>query len=309
MNDELLNNDINHEWRNYCLHLSNSLIQNNNILPNNKTISRILTQVQILFKKEPMMIQTVTPITICGDLHGQYEDLLTIFNKKGLPNKNNRYLFLGDYCDRGNKALEVLLLLFCYKIMYPDDVILLRGNHETEDVSRIYGFFDECKRRTCIKIWKEFQNVFDYMSCAATIGNKLEYPLIFACHGGISRHLRFISEINELKKPTKIADEGLLCDLLWSDPHSEHESSLDWAESDRGISYTFSKNVLQNFLKLNNLQLVVRAHQVVEDGYEFLGNRKLVTIFSASHYCGEFDNKGGMMTIDKNNHCSFTIYD
>ena len=311
MNDGLLNNDINHEWKNYCERLSKSLIENKNILPNNKIISRILTQVQIIFKNEKMLIQTITPITIVGDIHGQYEDLLTIFKKKGFPDKTNRYLFLGDYCDRGNKSLEVLLLLFCYKIMYPSDVILLRGNHETEDISKIYGFFDECKRRSSIKIWKEFQNVFDYMSCCCTVGPTVNHPLVFCCHGGLSQHLKYISEINEIKKPTKIADEGLLCDLLWADPLEDDDfliTGVDYMPSDRGISYLFSKNVLNKFLKLNNLELVVRAHQVVEDGYEFFSNRKLLTIFSASNYCGEFDNKGGVIHINEKNNCSFIIY-
>jgi len=329
MNTEILNknnckdNDLK-KCKEFCSYIIHSLLNNknnnninNNINNNfeivynlpNDSILWILRQVKTILSTESMLIQTVTPITIVGDLHGQYEDLLTIFNKKGFPSNKNRYLFLGDYVDRGEKSLEVILLLFSYKIMYPNDIILLRGNHETEDISKIYGFFDECKRRYSIKIWKEFQNVFDYMSCSATVGKTISNPLIFACHGGISKHLKYISEINRIKKPTKIEDAGLLCDLVWADPHDDNESTLDFAESDRGISYTFSKNVLKNFLKLNNLELVARAHQVVEDGYEFFGNRQLVTIFSASNYCGEFDNKGGIMEINENNNCSFTIFE
>lgn len=297
----------------YISHVIQILINNKNDenafgLTNNSIIW-ILRQVKTILINEPMLIQATNPITIVGDIHGQFDDLLRIFKKLGFPNKNNRYLFLGDYVDRGKNSSEVILLLFCFKILYPDDIILLRGNHETEDISKIYGFYDECKRRTSIKIWKEFQNVFDCMSCAAIVGPDLDNPLIFCMHGGLSPDLTYVSEINQLQKPTKIPENGILCDLLWSDPHFENESELDWCPSDRGISYTFSKNILQNFLKLNNIELIARGHQVIEDGYEFFDNRSLVTIFSAPNYCGEFDNKSSVMTVNKKNKCSFTIFE
>ena len=117
----------------------------------------------------------------------------------------------------------------------------------------------------------------------------------------------YISQINNIRRPTDIPDSGLLCDLLWSDPNTENESE-DWVENDRGVSYLFGKNVMDDFMRNNGIELICRGHQVVEDGYEFFSNRQLVTVFSAPNYSGEFDNKGGVMTIDENCCCSFNLF-
>tara|TARA_B100000029_G_scaffold516504_1_gene630381 strand:+ start:13384 stop:14331 length:948 start_codon:yes stop_codon:yes gene_type:complete len=276
----------------------------------------LLKQAKVAVMNDEMVVRTSPPIHICGDIHGQYPDLLKIFERLGYPSKTNRYLFLGDYVDRGQQSLEVILLLFCYKILFHKDVILLRGNHETSDISRMYGFYDECKRRASIKVWKSFMDVFNRMPIAATIGSPdhdLEIdrlnpsPLMFCTHGGISPSLRYIKEINSIKRPCEVPEQGLLCDLLWSDPNTE--TNIGWSPSDRGVSYLFGKTELTNFLERNNVEVVVRAHQVVEDGYEFFCGRKLITIFSAPNYCGEFDNKGGVMSISSNFKCSFQIFE
>lgn len=123
-------------------------------------------------------------------------------------------------------------------------------------------------------------------------------------HGGLSQHLSDLEQINQIRRPTDVPDEGLLCDLLWSDPDAEVQG---WNESDRGVSFTFGEDVLTEFLDEHGLDLICRAHQVVEDGYEFQGGRRLVTIFSAPNYCGEFDNAGGMMLVDANLMCSFRV--
>ena len=228
----------------------------------------------------------------------------------GYPSRENRYLFLGDYVDRGKQSIEVICLLFCYKLLYHRDVFLLRGNHETADVSRMYGFYDECKRRGSIKLWKCFVDTFNVMPVAATIGLPKLDPLMLCMHGGISPHLINYNDIKNIKRPTDIPDSGILCDLLWSDPETDGPQFLQgWHPNDRGASYVFCRDVLQNFLKTNGLELIARGHQVVEDGYEFYGNRQLVTIFSAPRYCGEFDNKGSVMTVFENLKCTFTIFD
>ena len=281
---------------------------NTDTLPiNNEAILWLCRQAKVAFMNDSMLVKTNAPIKICGDLHGQYNDLLNIFKKLGYPSKENRYMFLGDYVDRGRHSLEIIILLFCYKILFHNDVILLRGNHETSDVSRLYGFYDECKRRASIKVWKNFIDVFDRMPVAAVIGKTPDYPLIFCTHGGISPSLRYITEINNIKRPVDVPDSGLLCDLLWSDPNTENDNG--WTPSDRGVSYLFGKKELAEFLNNNNLDLIVRAHQVVEDGYEFFSNKKLVTIFSAPRYCGEFDNKGAVMIINDKFRCSFELFD
>ena len=257
----------------------------------------INTSKKILIE-QPTFLELETPITVCGDIHGQYPDLLRLFDLGGYPPDTN-YLFLGDYVDRGAQSIETISLLLAYKIKYEENFFILRGNHECALINRMYGFYDECKRRYNIKIWKNFVDLFNCLPIAACIDDK-----IFLVHGGLSPELKNIDDIKKIMRPTDVAEEGLLCDLLWSDPEN---STKDWGENDRGVSVTFNVKVLEKFLEKNDLDLLCRAHQVVEEGYEFFGDKKLVTVFSAPNYCGEFDNNGGIMLVDENLRCSFKI--
>ena len=245
---------------------------------------------------------------IGSDIHGQYYDLLRLFNTYGQP-PEQKYLFLGDYVDRGKQSIETVCLLFAYKVKYPDSIFLLRGNHECQEISRIFGFFDECKRRYSFKLWKTFVNLFDHMPVAALVQNR-----ILCMHGGLSPSLNKLTDIEQLHKPQKIPSHGLLCDLLWSDParqncfedgNVEVDSQTGWGENDRGTSFIFSEKVVKRCTKQHDLDLVVRGHQVVEDGYEFFANRQLVTVFSAPNYCNEFDNDGAVLTVGEDLCCSF----
>jgi len=251
-----------------------------------------------VFIGQPILLELEAPIKIVGDIHGQYYDLLRLFEYGGFPPDAN-YLFLGDYVDRGKQSLETICLLLAYKIKYPENFFLLRGNHECASINRIYGFYDECKRRYNIKLWKTFTDCFNCLPVAAVIDEK-----IFCVHGGLSPEHHSMDQIRRLPRPTDVPDSGILCDLLWSDPDKDIEG---WGENDRGVSFTFGGDVVAKFLKKHDLDLVCRAHQVVEDGYEFFAKRRLVTIFSAPNYCGEFDNAGAMMSVDENLMCSFQI--
>ena len=206
---------------------------------------------------------------------------------------------MGDYVDRGKQSIECICLLLAYKIKYDENFFILRGNHESGSINRIYGFFDECKKRYNVKLWKNFVDLFNCLPLAASIDDK-----IFIVHGGLSKELKSIENLNKIMRPTDVPEEGLICDLLWSDPE---ENNQGWAENDRGVSYTFNEAVLKKFLEKNDLDLLCRAHQVVEDGYEFFGDRQLVTVFSAPNYCGEFDNNGAIMDVDENLMCSFKV--
>ena len=258
-------------------------------------------------------------VLISGDIHGQYSDLLRLFEYGGFPPKSN-YLFLGDYVDRGKQSLETICLLLAYKIKYPENFFLLRGNHECASINRIYGFYDECKRRFNVKLWKAFTDCFNWLPVAALVDDK-----ILCMHGGLSPELNNLDQIRSLPRPTAIPDTGLLCDLLWSDPGKDVKG---WGMNDRGVSFTFGADTVSEFLAKHDLDLVCRAHQVnqsllcswvktvfltsilfqvVEDGYEFFADRQLVTVFSAPNYCGEFDNAGAMMSVDENLMCSFQI--
>ncbi|XP_022719453.1 serine/threonine-protein phosphatase PP1 isozyme 9-like [Durio zibethinus] len=261
-------------------------------------IRQLCVNARQIFLSEPNLLQIHAPIRICGDIHGQYQDLLRLFEYGGYPPAAN-YLFLGDYVDRGKQSLETICLLLAYKIRYPHRISLLRGNHEDAKINRIYGFYDECKRRFNVRLWKIFTDCFNSLPVAALIDEK-----ILCMHGGLSPELENLDQIKEIQRPTEVPDNGLLCDLLWSDPDPKVEG---WADSDRGISCTFGADIVAEFLDKNDLDLICRGHQVVEDGYEFFAKRRLVTIFSAPNYGGEFDNAGALLSVDEALVCSFEI--
>ena len=261
-------------------------------------IKMLIDKSLIIIKEQKMLVELEAPLRVCGDIHGQYYDLLRIFEHCGYPGDNN-FLFLGDYVDRGKQSLETICLLLAYKIKFPNKVYLLRGNHESSVTNRIYGFYDECKRRYNVRLWRNFTELFNYLPVAALIDEK-----ILCMHGGLSPDLRNISSISEISRPTDIPDSGLLCDLLWSDPDKE---VLEFDENDRGVSVVFGEKIVNEFNRRNDLDLIIRAHQVVDDGYEFFAQRQLITIFSAPNYCGEFDNSAGIMIIDEALTCSLKV--
>ena len=189
--------------------------------------------------------------------------------------------------------------IIAYKIKFPENFFLTRGNHECASINRIYGFYDECKKRYSIKLWKIFTDCFNCLPVACLLDDK-----ILCMHGGLSAELEKVEQIKEIVRPSDVPEQGLLCDLLWSDPE---ENPNGFGPNDRGVSVTFNSKIVSNFLKNNDLDLICRAHQVVEEGYEFFANRMLVTVFSAPNYCGEFDNSGAMMSVDENLICSFQI--
>ncbi|KAI5835580.1 phosphoprotein phosphatase PPZ [Schizophyllum commune Tattone D] len=264
----------------------------------NNEISAICFAARDVLLAQPTLVELSPPVKIVGDVHGQYSDLIRLFEMCGFPPASN-YLFLGDYVDRGKQSLETILLLLCYKIKYPENFFLLRGNHECANVTRVYGFYDECKRRCNIKTWKTFIDVFNALPIAAIVASK-----IFCVHGGLSPSLHSMDDIKRIQRPTDVPDFGLLNDLLWSDPS---DTALDWEDNERGVSYCFGKAIINEFLVRHDMDLICRAHMVVEDGYEFWNDRTLVTVFSAPNYCGEFDNYGACMSVSEDLLCAFEL--
>jgi serine/threonine-protein phosphatase PP1 catalytic subunit len=264
----------------------------------NAEIVAICQRAREVFLSQPALLELDAPVKIVGDVHGQYTDLIRMFEMCGFPPSAN-YLFLGDYVDRGKQSLETILLLMCYKLKFPENFFLLRGNHECANVTRVYGFYDECKRRCNVKIWKTFVDTFNTLPIAAIVASK-----IFCVHGGLSPALSHMDDIRNIARPTDVPDYGLLNDLLWSDP-ADMES--DWEANERGVSYCFGKSIITDFLAVHDFDLICRAHMVVEDGYEFFNDRVLVTVFSAPNYCGEFDNWGAVMSVSSELLCSFEL--
>ena len=203
---------------------------------------------------QPILLELECPIKICGDIHGQFYDLLRMFEYGGYPPESN-YLFLGDYVDRGKQSLETISLLLAYKIKYPENFFLTRGNHECASINRIYGFYDECKRRYSIKLWKIFTDCFNCLPVVAILDEK-----IMCMHGGLSPELEQLEQIKKIVRPTDVPEQGIICDLLWSDPDSQANG---WQPNDRGVSVIFSPSIVERFLKNNELDLICRAHQVL----------------------------------------------
>ncbi|KAK6753043.1 hypothetical protein RB195_012570 [Necator americanus] len=246
---------------------------------------------------EPCFIKVDPPVVLVGDVHGQLYDMLEMISFIGHP-PSKRMLFLGDYVDRGDYGLETITLLLALKLRFPDEIYLLRGNHETRCVNRQYGFFDECKRkfpRKGTQLWTAFQHVFNCLPVAALVGSR-----IFCAHGGISEDLLSFKQFERIFRPTDICDIGLLCDLLWSDPSN---TSKLYEPSPRGVSSVFGKAAVDNFCNTMDVDLICRAHQCVVDGYEFFADRKCLTIFSAPCYCGELDNQAAVLQVGRNLDC------
>ena len=251
-----------------------------------------------IFMQESSFLELTAPIIICGDIHGQYRDLIRLFDFGGTPEKK-QYLFLGDYVDRGKNSIECISLLLAYKIKFPKNIYLLRGNHESEMINRTYGFYDECKRRYNLRIWKIFSDCFNWLPISAIVNSR-----ILCMHGGLSPDLKELKNLKQIVRPTEVPDKGLLCDLLWSDPDAD---AKDWAPNNRGISVLFNENLVEKAIDELDIDLICRAHQVVESGYEFFAQRQLVTVFSAPNYCGEFDNAGAFMLVNKDLMCGFKV--
>lgn len=254
-----------------------------------------------VFLSELSLLELEPPIYICGDIHGHFDDLLKVFEKGGLPPKAT-YLFLGDYVDRGDKSVDVICLLFALKLLYPKNIYLLRGNHESPDINDFFGFFNECVSKINDSIWDIFNSVFDALPVAALVGKQY-----FCVHGGLSPYMQTLDEINEIERPTSVFDDYILADVLWTDPKSGLEG---WGPNPRGDTKTWGLDVAENFIKQNNIQFIVRGHQMAVNGFDFpfYPIKNTITVFTASKYDKYSKNKAAMMFIDNEKKFSFITW-
>lgn len=273
---------------------------------NYQLIKKLIKSVKQIFQHEQTLIniqinnESATndssknrSIIVVGDIHGNIDDLIKIFQKFGYPPYENRaYLFLGDYVDRGSNSLEVIILLFALKVKFPDHIFLIRGNHESKFVSSQYGFKDECITYFDHSIYKQFCHAFSYIPIAATINQS-----IFCVHGGISPFVQDIEQIKQIQKPIRdVRTTKIVSELLWSDPSSS-PTPFSFRPSNRGIGYIYSESDINNFLNKNNLDLIIRAHKFCQKGYSWCGD-KCLTVFSSSDYCGD-ENSAAVVVIEK----------
>ncbi|KAI3939589.1 hypothetical protein MKX01_038544 [Papaver californicum] len=228
--------------------------------------------------------------TVCGDVHGQFYDLLNIFVLNGLPSEDNPYLFNGDFVDRGSFSLEVILTLFAFKCMSPSGIHLARGNHESKNMNKIYGFEGEVKSKLSEAFIELFAEVFCCLPLAHVLNGK-----VFIVHGGLfSVDGVKLSDIRKIDRFCEPPEEGLMCELLWSDP----QPLPGRGPSKRGVGLSFGGDVTKRFLQDNNLDLVVRSHEVKDEGYEIEHDGKLITVFSAPNYCDQMGNKGAYIKFE-----------
>lgn len=243
------------------------LLQSGKMLPLH-TVLDVVRKATNHMTAEPNVVEVQAPCIVVGDLHGQYQDLLSIFNSNGFPSAENRYVFLGDYVDRGVSSCEILLLLLAIRVERPESIHLLRGNHESRSLSTFYGFRKECWIKYGGIVYQRFLKCFQSLPLAARIHT--EFGTFLALHGGLSPDIRYVEDIqNNVNRFQDPEPQGALCDLLWSDPEKlgsndkNKDNCTDWAVNRaRGCSYTFSERALQVFLEENQLLALIRAHEV-----------------------------------------------
>ena len=183
------------------------------------------------------------------------------------------YLFLGDFVDRGFYSVETFLLLLALKVRYPDRMTLIRGNHESRQITQVYGFYDECLRKYgSVNVWRYCTEIFDYLSLSSLINSS-----VLCVHGGLSPSINTLDQIRVVDRKQEVPHEGAMCDLLWSDP----EDIDGWGLSPRGAGYLFGGNIVKQFNHVNRLECISRAHQLVMEGYKYMFDKQLVTVWSA----------------------------
>lgn len=263
-------------------------------------LKKLCNLVKTILIEESNVQPVSSPVTVCGDIHGQFHDLLELFKTGGeLP--KTRYIFMGDFVDRGYYSLETLTLLLLYKARYPQHITLLRGNHESRQITQIYGFYEECQRKYGnANAWKYCCEVFDCMNVACIIDGK-----VLCVHGGLSPDVRTLDQIRTIDRRQEIPHEGAFCDLMWSDP----ENIETWAVSPRGAGWLFGSRVTSEFNHLNGLELICRAHQLVQEGYKYhFSEQNLVTVWSAPNYCYRCGNLASILSFDEKLQREFKIF-
>lgn len=238
--------------------------------------------------------------TVCGDTHGQFYDVCNIFSLNGLPSESNPYLFNGDFVDRGSFSFEVVMTLFVMKLVYPNHVHLLRGNHESKNMNKIYGFEGEVKHKYDETVMQLFTEVFNWLPLAAVIEEK-----VLVVHGGLfSDENVTLADIEKIDRNREPPEGGLMSDLMWSDPQPFHGRGL----SKRGIGLSFGPDVTKAFLEQNKLELLVRSHEVKDEGYLVEHDGKCITVFSAPNYCDQMGNKGAFIRFERDMQPQFTQF-
>ena len=263
----------------------------NDVRPSVNVMKEMVRRMRDVFKpmKNIVELSCAHTIKIVGDTHGQFQDVLNIFKTYGYPSTENPYLFNGDYVDRGSMSIEILIALFAWKLANPDCIHMNRGNHEANTMNSMYGFERECKAKYGKKSFKAMSDLFNLMPLGHVINGK-----VLVVHGGLFKDESVtIEAIQGMDRFGQPPANGPLNDILWSDPMEQE----GFAPSERGVTSTFGPDVTERFLTRNNLELLVRSHQVQENGYSVMHNGKCITVFSAPNYIGQMGNLGAICKL------------
>ncbi|KAJ7761024.1 Metallo-dependent phosphatase-like protein [Mycena metata] len=263
-------------------------------------LREICAKTKEVLMRESNVVHVSAPITVVGDIHGQFYDLIEIFRIGGYAPHTN-YLFLGDYVDRGLFSAETISLLVCLKLRYPHRVQLIRGNHESRAVTQNYGFYTEIIRKYGTShVWTYFTDMFDFLTLSVVIDNR-----IFCVHGGLSPSIHSIDQIKVMDRFREVPHDGPMADLVWSDPDPEKE---DFAISPRGAGFTFGAGVVHKFLEINGLSHILRAHQLCMEGYASLFDGHLSTVWSAPNYCYRCGNSASILEVGPEQSMYFNVF-
>ncbi|TGZ57849.1 hypothetical protein CRM22_009817 [Opisthorchis felineus] len=254
---------------------------------------------ELLLKEPSCLSLTLDPsLNIIGDVHGHYTQLLQVLNAIGHP-PNTQYLFLGNFVNRGEKSIETLALLFAYKLLYPRQIYLLRGNHECDQLGKMYGCYAECHRRFSSRLWRVLMDTFNYLPVAALIDNGffcshsgISPTLIYSGHTGPKALQEYISRW--IPRPTEIENNLLATHLIWSEPDAAVEK---WERNPAGLGYLYGPSAVTDFCSQFQLFHVIRSNGLLTRGYEFFPSNHLISIFSAPDFMGIYRNCGSMLTL------------
>mmetsp|Transcript_4083 Transcript_4083/g.14284 ORF Transcript_4083/g.14284 Transcript_4083/m.14284 type:complete len:317 (-) Transcript_4083:257-1207(-) len=240
------------------------------------------------------------PVTVVGDIHGQFHDMLELFRMGGAAPDTN-LLFLGDYVDRGYYSVETVTMVVALKVRWPERVTIIRGNHESRQITQVYGFYDECLRKYgSVNVWRYCTDIFDYLSLSALIDGR-----IFCVHGGLSPAVQTLDQIRTIDRKQEVPHDGAMCDLLWSDP----EDIEGWGLSPRGAGYLFGGDVTSKFNHENRVEVIARAHQLVMEGYKWMFEEQVVTVWSAPNYCYRCGNVAAILELDEHLERNFKVFE
>lgn len=269
-------------------------------LPTKDQLIALLDQARTVIEKEPNIVEVTGPVHIVGNIHGQFEDLLHILDTLG--QSDQKYVFLGNYVNRGKKSIEVLTTLLGLKILHPEQFTLLRGNHECVKICEIYGFLEEIKQKYQDEsLLAQFSKVFNVLPLVARLNN----GKAIAVHGGISQQIATLKDIETLDRFKEIEEAGPITDLVWADPD---EDTVEFGPSPRGCSFLFGQAPFLKFMDANGIQLLFRSHQMIAEGFKIQFEGRLITLYSAPNYCGTCNNKSSVFTLDAELNYTQTVF-